>query len=87
MEYKTIGEAVEVAKKEYEAAGKKWTKEIDLQVRRAHIQQLRDEGLLGPKTEEKPDGRILFDNDVINLIVIILGVIFVGFIINLIIYR
>ena len=87
MNYKTIGEAVEAAKKEYESSGKKWTKEIELQVRRAHVQQLRDEELLGPKTEEKQEGGILFDDDVINLVVIILGVLFVGFIINVIIYR
>jgi len=58
MKYKTIGEVVEAAKKEHEAAGKKWTKEIELQVRRAHVQQLVDEGLLKPKTEEKPVGNV-----------------------------
>ena len=87
MKYKTIGEAVEAAKKEYETSGKKWTKEIELQIRRAHIQQLVDKKILKSKKEEKKEDGILFDQDLINLVVIILGVVFVGFIINLIIYR
>lgn len=88
MKYKTIGEVVEAAKKEHEAAGKKWTKEIELQVRRAHVQQLRDEGLLGPKTEEKPvmDDREEFKSKMIAVVYGVIGLLVVFYLVQVIMY-